>query len=225
MEAWSQADLEAARRRLLEALRREIRDERVLQAMEKVRRDLFVPASSRHLAYEDMPLPIGFGQTISQPFIVALMSQSLDLTPTDNVLEIGTGSGYQTAILAELAARVITMERLPALAYAARALLESLGYGGRIAVRVAGEALGCPEEAPFNAIVVTAGSPKVPRELQEQLAPGGRLVIPVGSLQEQDLVKLTRTSEGFSFKSLGPCRFVPLIGRSAWEGPAASETP
>jgi protein-L-isoaspartate(D-aspartate) O-methyltransferase len=187
--------------------------------MEKVPRESFVPSHCRHLAYEDIPLPIGYGQTISQPFIVALMTASLDLQPTDRVLEVGTGSGYQAAVLAELAGCVVSTERIRELADAARAMLCSLGYGGRMEVVLAGDTLGCPERAPYDAIVVTAGAPRVPAELLEQMAPNGRMAIPVGSLYEQDLMKVARTAEGYSFQSVGPCRFVPLVGKGAWEQP------
>jgi protein-L-isoaspartate(D-aspartate) O-methyltransferase len=214
---------EEARARLFAALRRERKaeglDERVIQAMERVPRERFVPPAARHLAYEDIPLPIGWGQTISQPFIVCLMTSALDLQEDDKVLEIGTGSGYQAAVLAELVpkGKVITVERIPQLLHAAKALLEELGYAQRVDARLAGEVLGCPEEAPFNAIIVTAGAPTLPRVLLEQLAVGGRMVVPIGSRHEQELTKVTRTPTGFSLTTLGPCRFVPLIGKGAWE--------
>jgi len=211
-------DLERAKRELFRHLRRELGDEKVLDAMEQVPRHLFVPEAHRRLAYEDMPLPIGQGQTISQPFIVALMTQALELQEGDRVLELGTGSGYQAAILAGLVpeGRVLSLERLPQLAHAARALLQALGYGN-VEVRLAGETLGCPEEAPFDAILVTAGTPRLPASLLDQLAPGGRMVVPVGSLQEQELMKVLKTDEGHSVTHLGPCRFVPLIGGDGWK--------
>lgn len=224
-------NLEEARARLFAALRRERKaeglDERVIQAMERVPRERFVPPASRHLAYEDIPLPIGWGQTISQPFIVCLMTSALELQETDKVLEIGTGSGYQAAILAELVPRgkVITTERVPQLLQSAQAILEELGYAIRVEVRPAGETLGCPEEAPFNAIIVTAGAPTLPRVLLEQLAIGGRMVIPIGSRYEQDLTKVVRTREGYSVRVLGACRFVPLIGKGAWEEEAKPPEP
>lgn len=208
--------LEADKRRLLDRLRLEIGNNRVMDAISRVPREAFVPESARPLAYQDVPLPIGHDQTISQPTMVAIMTAALDPQPTEKVLEIGTGSGYQAAILAELAGQVVTVERIPALTYTAQALLESLGYGDRVSVRQAGEALGCPEEAPFDGILVTAGGPRVPRDLLDQLGPGGRLLIPVGSRDEQDLALVTRTKKGFSLKSLGPCRFVPLISPRAW---------
>jgi protein-L-isoaspartate(D-aspartate) O-methyltransferase len=147
------------------------------------------------------------------------MTSALDLQEDDKVLEIGTGSGYQAAVLAELVpkGKVITVERIPQLLHAAKALLEELGYAQRVDARLAGEVLGCPEEAPFNAIIVTAGAPTLPRVLLEQLAVGGRMVVPIGSRHEQELTKVTRTPTGFSLTTLGPCRFVPLIGKGAWE--------
>ena len=209
-------ELEQARTRLLAALRREVGDARVIQAIGEVRRELFVPLESRHLAYEDIPLPIGEGQTISQPTIVALMSEALELQPQDHVLELGTGSGYQAAILARLAATVVTVERIPSLGDMARRLLQGLGYHN-VEVRLAGPVLGCPERAPFNAIIATASVPSLPHPLLNQLAEGGRMVIPMGSRLEQELTKVVRTSDGYAVSSLGPCRFVPLIGPGAWE--------
>jgi protein-L-isoaspartate(D-aspartate) O-methyltransferase len=191
--------------------------------MGRVPREAFIPTPLRHMAYDDVPLPIGHDQTISQPNIVVMMTSALDLKPSDKVLEVGTGSGYQAAILAELAWRVITVERVPALARSARALLASLGYGARIDVRQADDALGCPQEAPFDAILVTAGSPKLPRALLDQMAPGGRLVIPVGSRLEQDMLHVLLTGDTFSIRSLGPCRFVPLVGPEAWQASAQGE--
>lgn len=209
-------DFGAARARLIERLRTEIRDERVLAAMARIPRERFVPPEERHLAYEDRPLPIGLEQTISQPFIVALMTQALELTGNEKVLEIGAGSGYQAAILAELAKLVITVERLPALAKAAKKVLNSLGYSN-VVVHRAKEALGWPEEAPYDAIIATAGAPRVPPDLLAQLAIGGRMVIPVGSLYMQELYKITRQGKKNTVQELGGCRFVSLIGKGAWE--------
>ena len=209
-------EMEQAKRRLFDGLRREIPGVVVLDAMEKVPREMFVPEESRHLSYEDIPLPIGEGQTISQPYIVALMTNALELTEEDTALELGTGSGYQAAILSLLARKVYSIERVAFLAERARTLLASLGYGN-VEVRPAGSELGCPEEAPFDAIMVTAASPRLPRVLLEQMAQGGRLVIPVGSQQEQGLVKVTRIDDGYSISNLGSCRFVPLLGKGAWD--------
>jgi len=209
-------DFEAARARLVEHLSTEIKDERVLAAMAHVPRERFVSPHSQHMAYADMPLPIGHEQTISQPFIVALMTEALELTGNEKVLEVGTGSGYQAAILAELAQRVITTERLAALAETARNVLTDLGYTN-IEVYVAEESLGWPCQAPYDAIVVTAGAPRVPVDLLNQLAIGGRLVIPVGSRYAQELYKVTRGKKKNILENLGGCRFVSLIGKDAWE--------
>ncbi|MBM3153814.1 MAG: protein-L-isoaspartate(D-aspartate) O-methyltransferase [Chloroflexi bacterium] len=208
--------LELTRARLLEYLSREISDKRVLQAMARVPRELFVLPDYYHSAYEDIPLSIGFGQTISQPFIVALMTQALKIRGNEKVLEVGTGSGYQTAILAELARWVVSVERIPQLAESARAVLEKLGYNN-VEIHLAGTTLGWPSEAPYNAILVTAASPRVPDSLLRQLAIGGRLVVPVGSRWEQELYRVTKRKGGNSVDRLGGCRFVPLIGDEAWE--------
>ena len=209
-------DFEAARAGLIEHLSTEIRDERVLAAMSRVPRECFVPPEERHLAYDDRPLPIGLGQTISQPFIIALMTASLELTGQEKVLEVGTGSGYQAAILAELARQVITVERLPALAEAAKKTLDSLGYKN-IEVYLAELTLGWQAEAPYDAIIVTAGAPKVPDALLHQLVIGGQLVIPVGSRYEQELYKITKRRDKNMVQNLGGCRFVSLVGEDAWE--------
>ena len=209
-------DFEAARARLVEHLSIEIRDERVLAAMARVPRERFVPPDEQSLAYEDRPLPIGFGQTISQPFIIALMTAELMLTGSEKVLEVGTGSGYQAAILAELAQLVITTERLPFLAESARSVLDNLGYTN-VMVHSAEETLGWQSEAPYDAIIVTAGAPRVPVDLLAQLAIGGRLVIPVGSRYLQELYKITKRRTKELVENLGGCRFVSLIGKDAWE--------
>ena len=208
--------LETARARLFGCLRHEIRDKRVLSAMIRVPRERFVSPDHYYAAYEDMPLSIGFGQTISQPFIVALMTQALGLKGDEKVLELGTGSGYQTAILAGLAKWIVSIERVPQLAESARQVLDKLGYTN-VEIHTTGEALGWPDGAPYDAIIVTAGAPHVPDALLEQLALGGRLVIPVGSRWEQDLLRVTRRKKGNVVESLGGCRFVPLIGKGAWE--------
>ncbi len=209
-------DFEAARAELIEQLSTEIIDQRVLAAMRAIPRELFIPPESRHLAYQDKPLPIGHGQTISQPFIIALMTEALELTGKEKVLEIGTGSGYQAAILAELAGKVVTTERVKPLADTAKKLLDKLGYTN-IEVHPAEETLGWRRQAPYDAIMVTAAAPKVPPELIAQLAIGGRLVIPVGSRDIQELCKISRGKKKNKIKNLGGCRFVSLIGRGAWE--------
>jgi len=209
-------DFAAARARLIEHLGTEIKDERVLAAMARIPRERFVPPEERRLAYEDRPLPIGLDQTISQPFIVALMTQELGLTGSEKVLEIGAGSGYQAAILAELARTVIAVERLPTLAETARKVLNSLGYTN-ITVHLAKETLGWPEEAPYDAIIASAAAPRVPPDLLAQLAIGGRIVIPVGSRYMQELYKITRRRKKNTIQNLGGCRFVSLIGKGAWE--------
>ncbi len=202
--------------RLIAHLRSSITDERVLKAMLQVERDKFVPKESAHLAYEDIPLPIGNGQTISQPYIVAMMTQALDLKGTEKVLEIGTGSGYQAAILSLLAKEVVSIERQKALADGASKKLPELGFNN-VKVHLSESNLGWPQGAPYDAILVTAGAPKVPQSLINQLADGGRLVIPVGTLYEQDLIKITRIDDGLTFTRMTSCRFVPLIGQGAWK--------
>ncbi|MFC1955704.1 protein-L-isoaspartate(D-aspartate) O-methyltransferase [Chloroflexota bacterium] len=209
-------DFEAVRARLVKYLGNEIKNEKVLAAMARVPRECFVPSESRQSAYEDRPLPIGLGQTISQPFIIALMTEALELSGGEKVLEIGTGSGYQTAILAELARLVVTVERLPALSETARHVLDDLGYVN-VEMHRAEETIGWQGGAPYEAILVTAGAPGVPDELLAQLAIGGRMVIPVGSRYAQELRKITKQSKRNVVQNLGGCRFVSLIGKSAWE--------
>jgi len=212
----SGVDLAEYRSGLVEQLRREIKDKRVLDAMARIPRERFIPPELVDSAYDDRPLSIGHGQTISQPLIVALMTQALELTGKEKVLEVGTGSGYQAAILAELAREVISVERIPQLASSVRQTLRGLGYQN-VTVYEAGEDLGWPREAPYDAIVVTAGAPSVPQILLDQLAIGGRLVIPVGSRWEQELLKVTKRLDGTQTDKLGGCRFVPLIGKDAWK--------
>ncbi len=209
-------DFEAARAGLVEHLSAEIRDERVLAAIAHVPREKFVPPEQQHLAYEDRPLPIGLEQTISQPFIVALMTEALELTGKEKVLEVGTGSGYQAAILAELAQYVVTTERLPALAESAKRILAGQGYTN-IEIHLAEETLGWQREAPYDAIIVTAGAPKVPTDLLAQLAIDGRMVIPVGPRYTQELCKIIKRGKGNAVRNLGGCRFVSLVGKNAWE--------
>jgi protein-L-isoaspartate(D-aspartate) O-methyltransferase len=198
---------------------RGIKDVRLLKAMEKIPRHLFVEEAMMDQAYNDNPLPIGMRQTISQPYIVALMTEALALTGKEKVLEIGTGSGYQTAILAQLADRVCSIERIASLAGSARKTFDYL-HIFNVALRVGDGTYGWKEEAPFDAILVTAGAPKVPPILVEQLGVGGRLVIPVGSRSTQTLLKVTRLSENIEDvkkEDLGGCRFVDLIGEHGWE--------
>jgi protein-L-isoaspartate(D-aspartate) O-methyltransferase len=209
-------DLERTRQSLLNSLDREIADNRVIDAMRRVPREVFVPQEQYHAAYDDRPLSIGFGQTISQPFIVALMVQALELRGDEKVLELGTGSGYEAAILAELAQKVVTVECIPELAEGARQVLDNLGYSN-IEVHVAGRTLGWPEGAPYDAIIVSAGAPTVPQALVEQLTWNGRLVIPVGSRWQQELLRVTKLRKGNEIENLGGCYFVPLIGEGAWE--------
>jgi protein-L-isoaspartate(D-aspartate) O-methyltransferase len=208
-------DFSLARHQLVDHLRREIRDKRVLAAMSRVPREMFVPSGYWHAAYEDRPLPIGQGQTISQPLIVAMMTEALELEGEENVLEVGTGSGYQAAILAELARRVVTVERHTELAQKAYETLQRLGYVN-VEVHLAEARLGWPPEAPYNAMVVSAGAPTVPKDLLDQLAIGGRLIIPVGPRYEQNLLKVVKKEHDTTIEDLGPCRWVPLIGDTAW---------
>jgi protein-L-isoaspartate(D-aspartate) O-methyltransferase len=209
------AGLERTKANLLKYLNREIADKRVIEAMRRVPREAFVPPEQYHVAYDDRPLSIGFGQTISQPFIVAMMLQALEIKGHEQVLELGTGSGYEAAILAELAQKVVTVEYIPELAESARQVLNQLGYTN-IEVHVAGKTLGWPEGAPYDAIIVSAGAPTVPEVLLGQLAWNGRLVIPVGSRWQQDLLKVTKLRKGNRIENLGGCYFVPLVGEGAW---------
>jgi len=209
-------DFAAARASLAAQLGQRIEDKRVIKAISRMPRECFVPVEKIHMAYEDTALTISFGQTISQPYIVALMTAALELSSDQKVLEVGTGSGYQTAILAELARFVVTTERVSALAKRAEALLNGLGYTN-IEVHMAEETLGWSVGGPYDAIVVTAGSPCIPDDLLAQLAIGGRLVIPVGSRYEQELCKVTKQRRRNVIEYIGSCYFVPLIGKGAWE--------
>jgi protein-L-isoaspartate(D-aspartate) O-methyltransferase len=209
-------DLAAKRAQLVENLNGEIKDTRVLNVMRRIPRERFVPEPFSYCAYNNEPLSIGHGQTISQPFIIALMTEALQLNGDEKVLEIGTGSGYQTAILAELSRKVISTERIPELAKQARSLLDELGYEN-ITIHLTGNRLGWEKDAPYAAILVTAAAPQVPNSLLEQLAFGGKMVIPVGSIIIQQLYRITRRKEGNLVENLGGCRFVPLIGIEAWE--------
>lgn len=194
---------------------RHISDERVLAVMEKVPRHVFVPPVHRRAAYDDGPLPIGLGQTISQPYMVARMTELLRLAPTDHVLEIGTGSGYQTAVLAEMAALVWTVERHLELARKAEELLGSLGYDN-VRVITGDGSVGYPDAAPYDAIIVTAAAPSVPPSLRGQLGPAGRMVIPVTAGYNQDLRLIERLPECFHESSILGCVFVPLIGEEGY---------
>ena len=197
--------------------RRGISDPRVLAAMGTVPRELFVPPTRRDRAYEDAALPIGHGQTISQPYVVAAMCELLSLRGDERVLDVGTGSGYAAAVLAELAAEVVSIERLPALAETARVALAEAGYE-RVDVRIGDGSLGAPDRAPFDAIAVAAATPWVPDALAEQLALDGRLVLPRGSRSLQHLVLVVRTADGLREHASLPCRFVPLLGAGGFAG-------
>jgi protein-L-isoaspartate(D-aspartate) O-methyltransferase len=197
---------------------RGIHDQRVLAAMRRVPRHLFVESALQWRAYDDTPLPIGQDQTISQPYMVALMSESLELKGHERVLEIGTGSGYQTAVLAELAREVFSIERIESLTGCARACLETLGYGDRVHLRTADGSDGWPEAAPFDGIMVTAAVLQIPRPLVEQLADGGYLVLPLGEAELQGLTRLEKRGERLDVNYFGECRFVKMIGPYGWEG-------
>jgi protein-L-isoaspartate(D-aspartate) O-methyltransferase len=195
---------------------RGVKDERVLAAMRTVPRHEFLPEAIRGMAYEDNSLPLGEGQTMSQPYMVALMTGLLELTGAERVLEIGTGSGYQAAVLAELCEKVYTVERIKTLADKARAVLDRLGYR-TVAIKVYDGTYGWKEMAPFDAIMVTAGAPDVPAPLVQQLKEGGRMVVPVGDRQGQALLKVVKTAEGVVTERSIPCTFVPLIGSHGWK--------
>jgi len=195
---------------------RGIKDAGLIAAMKKIPRHLFVEEALQSQAYTDHPLPIGEKQTISQPYMVALMTEALLLTGKENVLEIGTGSGYQTAILAEMSEKVFSIERIRPLAIRARKLLYELGYFN-VEIKIFDGTFGWVEESPFDAILVTAGSPDIPQPLIDQLAPGGRLVIPVGDAFVQELFRVTKTEAEVKKEDLGGCRFVKLIGKYGWQ--------
>jgi protein-L-isoaspartate(D-aspartate) O-methyltransferase len=206
-----------ARAVMVTSLRRFIKDERVLAAMGKVQRERFVLPERQAEAYDDRALPIGHGQTISQPLMVAIMLQELALEGSEKVLDIGTGSGYQAALLGELAASVVGVELVPELTERAKRTLREAGYAN-VTVHQAGGELGWPAEAPYDAIVVAAASPRVPQSLVGQLAPGGRLVIPVGDRTGQELMVVEKRPEGLTVQRKGRCGFVPLVGREAFSG-------
>ena len=197
---------------------RGIRDERVLSAMARVPRELFVPPELRYRAYEDAALPIGEGQTISQPYMVARICEELELHGGERVLDVGTGSGYQAAVLAELADEVHSIERIAPLAERARETLALAGYGQSVHVHVGDGSRGLPQLAPFDAIAVAAAAPGLPEALYEQLRPRGRLVIPIGDRWEQRLEVIVQTHEGPAVLRTVPCRFVPLLGEEGFDG-------
>jgi len=210
-------DFNLSRERMVknQLIARDIKDERVLQVMGKIPRHLFIEAALYGEAYNDHPVPIGEKQTISQPYIVALMTEALELKGDEKTLEIGTGSGYQTAILAELSSRVYTIERIKSLLGNARKLLSRLGYDN-ILFKAFDGTLGWKEYAPFDAIMVTAGAPHLAKPLIDQLADNGRMIIPVGDRYSQELIKVIRKGKDLEQKSLGGCRFVNLIGAHGW---------
>jgi protein-L-isoaspartate(D-aspartate) O-methyltransferase len=207
--------LAASRQRMLELLRRHIRDERVIDAMAAIPRERFVPPHLTQRAYDDRALPIGEGQTISQPLIVALMAEAMRITPNDHVLEIGTGSGYAAAVLSRLARDVVTVERIVELGESAQVVLAALRIEN-VRVIFPAKHLGCKEDAPYDAILISAGAPHLPRSLLDQLADGGRLIVPIGPRHAQQLVRATKTPHGLTLERLGPCAFVPLIDDEAW---------
>ena len=211
-------DYHLARRRMVEGqlIPRGIKDPRVLEAMAKVPRDIFVEEALAGEGYNDYPLPIGYRQTISQPYIVALMTEALKLTGTEYILEVGTGSGYQTAILAELCSKVYTVERIEPLLTKAKNLLARLGYKN-IFFKVSDGTMGWKGCAPFDAIMVTAGSPKIPQPFLEQLAEGGSLIIPVGNKTSQELIQIEKQQKKYISNKLGSCRFVDLCGVHGWK--------
>jgi protein-L-isoaspartate(D-aspartate) O-methyltransferase len=216
---WSRKTPEEERELMVERQLRDrgIRSEEVLRVMGEVPREAFLPPGRKAEAYRDQALPLSKGQTLSQPYMVAVMTEALSLRPEDRVLEIGTGSGYQTTVLAELAAEVYTVERIESLTEEARRNLQELGVEN-VHFRVGDGTKGWPEQAPFQAILVTAGAPRIPDTLRDQLDPeGGRLVIPVGDRYMQDLTRMTRRGEEFQSESLLSCRFVPLLGEEGWE--------
>jgi len=210
-------DLKAAKQQLFQHLSWEVHNQRIIEAMKRVPREEFVPESQRQFAYQDRPLSIGHGQTISQPYIVALMLEAMQLEPTDKVLEVGAGSGYVAAILGELVAKVISVEIIPELAESARSVLSRLGYRNVEIHVVPRTVLGWVSEAPYDAILVSAGAPDIPQMLLGQLKWHGRLVIPVGSRWQQQLLRITHLPEGDRVEDLGTCYFVPLIGEGAWQ--------
>jgi len=215
---WDTDETVRARWRMVEEqmIQRGIHDPRVLDAVREVPRHMFVPDKEPQWAYIDAPIPVGWGQTISQPYIVALMTEALELQGHEKVLEIGTGSGYEAAILSRLATRVHSIERIEGLACRAKETLDELGIFN-VTVTHGNGSIGLPEEAPYDAIIVTGAAPDIPKPLIKQLADGGRLVLPLGERDSQTLTKITRTGHTTQRVNLGLCVFVPLIGREGWE--------
>lgn len=215
------AAFEVLRQRMVEdqLIRRGIRNPALLRAFGRLPRERFVPADRAEEAYEDRPVPIGEGQTLSQPYVVALMLEALKVNPGSRVLEVGTGSGYQTALLAEMGAEVYSIERIASLAALAVSRLKALGSGDRVQLRIADGSGGWPEAAPFDGIVVSAAAPAVPEPLAEQLAEGGRMVLPVGDPPSQELILVERVSGRLRQEMLGSCAFVPLIGSYGYRIP------
>lgn len=211
-------DYRLARERMVKSqlISRGIDDQNVLRVMGKIHRHLFIEEALEGEAYNDHPLPIGHKQTISQPYIVALMTQALELTGDERTLELGTGSGYQTAILAELSRTVYTVERIRPLLETAKEILDALGYVN-ILYKIDDGTLGWKDFAPYDAVIVTAGAPKIPDPLLEQLAEGGRMIIPIGNRFSQELIKVVKVKNTFKEESLGGCRFVDLIGAHGWK--------
>jgi protein-L-isoaspartate(D-aspartate) O-methyltransferase len=209
-------DFALKRARLIEDLQAQIKDKRVLEAVGRIPRECFVPDHYEFGAYKNEPLPIGHNQTISQPLIVAMMAEALELTGDEKVLEVGTGSGYQAAVLAELTSEVVTTERISSLIESAKKTLDRLGYIN-IKFHLTDNKLGWEPDAPYAGIIVTAGSPCIPNDLLKQLAIGGRMVIPVGSRSVQQLYQITKLKDHIVVRDLGGCRFVPLIGSEAWK--------
>jgi protein-L-isoaspartate(D-aspartate) O-methyltransferase len=197
---------------------RDIHDRRVLAVMGEIPRELFVADALRHRCYYDEPVSIGYGQTLSQPYMTALMAQCLELTGTENVLEVGAGCGYHAAVLGCLAARIVTIEIVPELAALARENLDRAGLGGNIEVIEGDGSLGWPPAAPYDAISVACAAPEVPAALRDQLTADGRLVIPVGSRYDQDLLLVRRSARSFTCRTVTYCRFVPLVGSQGWHG-------
>ena len=208
-------NFELAKKQLLQEIDASIRDKSILNALSKVPRQMFVPIEQQHLAYKNAPLSIGNGQAISQPLIVCIMIELLELKFTDRVLDVGSGSGYQTALLAELSDIVVGVERIKRLVGSSKKTIAKLGYKN-VEIYKAEEELGYSQLAPYDAIIVGAAAPKLPLQLVEQLSPKGRLVVPVGDRKNQELVKVVKTEKSYLTTTYGNCRFVPLIGKGAW---------